>query len=78
MNSTTNNSERLRRWRLILGSEAGSGEGTGEEGGFSLGAGDRAMDKALAALYGNSKGENSRSERDQAVWAVQRPTSPAG
>jgi len=64
MSSTTDNSERLRRWRLILGSEADSGTGSGEAcDGFSLGAGDREMDKALAALYGGSsggeKGKNS-------------------
>lgn len=47
--------ERLRRWRLLLGSasEAGLGSGFGEPGseGAGLGKDDRAMDAALAALY---------------------------
>ena len=66
MSLTTDNSERLRRWRLILGSEGDSGTGSGEVGsGFSLGAGDREMDKALAALYGSGSGngKNNRSQR---------------
>lgn len=40
--------ERLRRWRLLLGSTAAAGLG---EAGASLGDGDRAIDAALAALY---------------------------
>lgn len=40
--------ERLRRWRLLLGSTAAPGLG---EAGASLGDGDRAIDAALAALY---------------------------
>lgn len=39
--------ERLRRWRLVLGGDGGA-DGTGTE----LGGTDLAMDKALAALYG--------------------------
>ena len=37
--------ERLRRWRLLLGADAAGGLGGGE-----LGAGDGAVDAALAAL----------------------------
>ncbi len=48
-----NNTERLRRWRLILG--GGDADGIcgagGEGGGLNLGSGDIAMDQALAALY---------------------------
>ncbi|MEU8246150.1 VWA domain-containing protein [Nonomuraea sp. NPDC048916] len=42
--------ERLRRWRLVLG--GGEADGTG----CALGAGDAAMDGALAALYGGQGG----------------------
>lgn len=42
----TQDTERLRRWRLLLG--GGDGDGTG----VALGGGDAAMDGALAALYG--------------------------
>jgi Mg-chelatase subunit ChlD len=38
--------ERLRRWRLLLGADGDAGLGGGE-----LGAGDGAIDAALAALY---------------------------
>src|SRR5215216_1390098 len=38
--------ERLRRWRLVLGGE--EAEGTGQD----LGPADRAVDSALAAVYG--------------------------
>jgi VWA domain containing CoxE-like protein len=38
--------ERLRRWRLLLGADAAGGLGNG-----GLGAGDDAVDAALAALY---------------------------
>ena len=41
--------ERLRRWRLLLGSAAGPALGGGPGGG--LGDGDTAIDAALAALY---------------------------
>src|SRR5262245_55081010 len=50
--------ERLRRWRLVLGSDAatrspaGAGAGVPGEGlDISLAGGDLAMDRALAALY---------------------------
>ena len=56
----SNDTERLRRWRLILGGGpadgiCGTGAGAGADGsggeGFDLGTGDREMDQALAALY---------------------------
>ena len=61
--------ERLRRWRLILGSDAQSKEGGANakngrgnedsaEGGLS--GSDRAIDKALSALYGDSDGKNRK------------------
>src|SRR5215472_5540186 len=42
--------ERLRRWRLLLGSPAEEGLGFGP-GGTSLGSADQGIDAALAALY---------------------------
>jgi hypothetical protein len=56
--------ERLRRWRLVLGSEAaagGGGSGSGSGGNIgdgldiALGTGDRAIDRALAALYNSER-----------------------
>ena len=56
----SNDTERLRRWRLILGGGpadgiCGSGAGAGTDGsggeGFDLGTGDREIDQVLAALY---------------------------
>jgi len=51
--------DRLRRWRLILGGGAadgigGSGDGNGRDG-FSLGANDQAIDQALSALYDSDR-----------------------
>jgi len=46
MTTETQDTERLRRWRLLLG--GGDGEGTG----MGLGGDDVAIDRALAALYG--------------------------
>jgi Mg-chelatase subunit ChlD len=43
--------ERLRRWRMVLGSEAE------DELGTTLSAGDRSVDSALAALYDAEPGE---------------------
>lgn len=48
--------ERLRRWRLILGGDsAASANGRPDEGttgiDIALGRGDQAIDRALAALY---------------------------
>ncbi|MBD2077135.1 VWA domain-containing protein [Phormidium sp. FACHB-592] len=53
--------ERLRRWRLILGGGAadsicGSTNGNGMEGdGFSLGGADQAIDQTLSALYDSDR-----------------------
>lgn len=46
----SSDNERLRRWRLVLG--GGEADGICRGGGLALGSGDRAMDQALAALYG--------------------------
>ncbi|RMF53781.1 MAG: VWA domain-containing protein [Chloroflexota bacterium] len=49
-------SERLRRWRLVLGADACAEKALG-----ALSATDRAMDSALEALYGaSSKGESRK------------------
>ena len=70
----TNNSERLRRWRLILGGGAADGIGAPEAdqaGELNLGTGDLAMDQALAALYGDSderSGNLGRSAPNVARW----------
>jgi hypothetical protein len=45
--------ERLRRWRLVLG---GADDGTGDGTGVQLGADDRQLDAALAALYDGGGG----------------------
>ncbi|MFG6106653.1 VWA domain-containing protein [Leptolyngbyaceae cyanobacterium CCMR0082] len=48
----TDKTERLRRWRLILGGGDADGICSADgEGGPHLGSGDMAMDQALAALY---------------------------
>ncbi|WP_117211247.1 VWA domain-containing protein [Allorhizocola rhizosphaerae] len=47
--------ERLRRWRLVLGGEDGQ-DGTG----FELQGDDQAMDGALSALYGGGGGSGQR------------------
>ena len=79
--------ERLRRWRLVLGGDEAdgiTGEGNSTEvlegeangvGGqghqLNLGSGDREMDKALSALYGESdrrKGGLQKSAPNVARW----------
>lgn len=56
------NTERLRRWRLILG--GGEADGICDEGGALtgslLGTDGLAMDKALAALYGNGQPDGNQ------------------
>jgi Mg-chelatase subunit ChlD len=51
--------ERLRRWRLVLGKNSESGEGTGGAGGAggtgSLAGHDLEMDKVLEALYDSDR-----------------------
>ena len=51
---TTQQAERLRRWRLVLGGEAG--ESLGVPG---LAGGDLGMDRVLEALYGAEQGPGS-------------------
>jgi Mg-chelatase subunit ChlD len=59
----TTDEERLRRWRLILGS--GDADGTG----FELGGTDLAMDNALSALYDSErKGGLGKSAPNIARW----------
>lgn len=52
----TAEAERLRRWRLVLGTEGGPGSGPG---GGLVGA-DAAMDRTLEALYGETDGGGRR------------------
>ncbi|NET38571.1 MAG: VWA domain-containing protein [Cyanothece sp. SIO1E1] len=73
LTNDTNNTERLRRWRLILGGEAADGIGGGvdQAGELNLGKDDQAMDQALAALYGDSRersGGLGRSAPNVARW----------
>ncbi len=49
----TTETERLRRWRLILGGGAADGIEAGN--GFSLGASDQVIDQALSALYDSDR-----------------------
>ncbi|MDJ0707599.1 MAG: VWA domain-containing protein [Leptolyngbyaceae cyanobacterium MO_188.B28] len=63
MNNTPSDksTERLRRWRLILGGGAAdgiSGAEADQAGELNLGAADLAMDQALAALYGDGDGRD--------------------
>jgi Mg-chelatase subunit ChlD len=55
-------SERLRRWRLLLGEPGG---------GPALGQGDQAVDAALGALYerGQGQGQGSRQQRGAGLGA---------
>src|SRR5579859_869052 len=55
--------ERLRRWRLVLGKEAGegmgaAGDGEGAESGVSLGGAVLGMDNVLSALYNSERSAN--------------------
>jgi Mg-chelatase subunit ChlD len=54
--------ERLRRWRLVLGGEDADGTGVG------LSREDRAVDGALAAVYGERRGGLSASAPTVARW----------
>jgi Mg-chelatase subunit ChlD len=51
----TDETERLRRWRLVLGGDAQEGLGCALDGE------DRGMDRVLAALYGSPDGSGERS-----------------
>jgi Mg-chelatase subunit ChlD len=63
--------ERLRRWRLLLGSAAGPGLG-----GAGLGDGDGAIDAALAALYdaGGPGGPGNGAGQRTGALAASAPT----
>lgn len=67
-----NHSERLRRWRLVLGGGEADGIcGSGGDPPLNLGAGDLEMDKALAALYdqnGQRRGGLGGSAPNVARW----------
>jgi Mg-chelatase subunit ChlD len=73
---TARGDERARRWRLVLGAtdESEQGEGGGEPGGRAdqsptLSPQDAAIDGALDALYGDSRGGDlSASMPDVARW----------
>lgn len=63
--------ERLRRWRLILGGQ--EADGISSEGGFQLGGTDTAIDQALSALYdadskGARRGGLGKSAPNVARW----------
>jgi hypothetical protein len=69
--------ERLRRWRLVLGKEAGegmngvSGAGDGADTGIdvSLGGADLGMDNVLSALYNSERSANlGRSSPNVTRW----------
>jgi Mg-chelatase subunit ChlD len=55
--------ERLRRWRLVLGSASEEGAGNGNKGEGSMGLSDRdaAIDQALAAVYDTKPESGKRS-----------------
>src|SRR5690348_5972750 len=61
MNTPTDETERLRRWRLVLGSPAdeslctGPGAGQGVGPGRGLGTADQGMDRVLEALYDSDR-----------------------
>ncbi|WP_299486823.1 VWA domain-containing protein [Acaryochloris sp. IP29b_bin.137] len=56
-----NNSERNRRWRLILG--GGEADGISTKGGLTLNSQDTAMDQTLAALYETQGTHGSQGQR---------------
>ena len=54
--------ERLRRWRLLLGAPAGPGLGA------ALNASDQAADSALAALYENDRPGRGSARTTGSTW----------
>jgi Mg-chelatase subunit ChlD len=67
---TIDETERLRRWRLVLGGESAQGAaGDGEGLDVALGVADRGMDRTLAALYdGERKAGLGSSAPNVARW----------
>src|SRR4051812_38860499 len=63
MTASTTDTERLRRWRLILGGDEADGIRC------SLSAGDNTMDRALAALYDADKQRGGASKRSGGLGA---------
>ena len=65
--------ERLRRWRLLLGAPAGPGLGLGAGPGAGPGAGlsqsDQAIDAALSALYDAARQPGERGRRSAGLGA---------
>lgn len=59
----TADGERLRRWRLLLGSDPETDGDAGQDAGEALGREDRMVDKALAALYDNDGTETTGTRR---------------
>ncbi|WP_373314765.1 VWA domain-containing protein [Streptomyces longispororuber] len=61
-------SERLRRWRLVLGGDGADGTGC------ALGGRDAAMDGALASLYGGGRAGQERGQRRTAGLGASAPS----
>ncbi len=71
MTTETQDMERLRRWRLLLGGGDGEGTGTG------LAGDDLAMDRALAALYGGggfSRGGSGEKDNRNVGMGASQPS----
>ncbi len=65
--------ERLRRWRLVLGSSADGSAGSGDPAGRNgLSARDEAIDRALAALYDARPGDARRAGLGASAPSVTR------
>lgn len=60
--------DRLRRWRLVLGGEGAEGSGLADA---QLSEEDSGVDKALAALY-------DKPDEDAAAWAAEREPRGVG
>jgi len=61
--------ERLRRWRLLLGAPAAPGLGLGAGSGAGLSQSDQAVDAALAALYEGGQDSGERGRRSAGLGA---------
>lgn len=78
-------SERARRWRLVLGPEADPASPPGTGGALRLTGDDARMDRALSALYGGSGGREGaggagggRAGSTARRRSAAGPTGPAG